>query len=252
LRTAQRYIKQLSKLRWLALQAGYSARRLNPFLELMLYLNYEATIDVIKTFSPYHIDLFDVYSYPLLLALKDDIEEVDFIWAHYDGKKYDYLPNIRILMDTDNWMLYWNGLCQIRARGKNTHYAILPYNIHWTGRNCHITLPLPWKFYGIESACYSKGKLKIHFDNSINISLFLGSAYYNKRKKARKTGKRYIASIHDKFMKDYWKNEYVECFDFKSHEKAIRERLIDKTIPVEKFQEKELLMKDFLKRWKNR
>lgn len=148
-------------------------------------------IKVVKKFVPYQVDLLDLFTLPLQDAINDEVSDVQINWSQIEpafGVKFFgnlKLPSRRIY-------LYWNGIVQIKAKGKEkTHFIVLPYNIHWTGRNSHITLPIHFRFYGVEKASYSKEALKIHFDTSVRTSIPLGSASWTTRKLLHKQGRKH-------------------------------------------------------------
>jgi len=239
-RTARHYTNMLCKLRWNV--HNFSFYDPNPFLECLLYFFPQRTWRIVKKFASYQVDLMDLFTLPLQEAISDEISDVQINWSQIEptfGAKYFgnlKFPSRRIYP-------YWNGIVQIKAEGKKkTHCAILPYNIHWTGRNSHITLPIPFRFYGIEKAAYSKGVLKIHFDNSIRTAIPLGSASWFTRKLLNNQGKKHWSNFINSFMSTYWKSEYSECFNFDTHEKVLRNRLINKTRPINEIGNKEFVL----------
>jgi len=247
LRTVQKYTRILCKLRWLVFGRWYPFYDLNPFLELIIYIYPKKTRKVVSKFVSLQIDLLNLFALPLQYALDDEVSNVEIRWSQHEptfGKTYFpkgiHLPVRRLYP-------YWNGILQLKIEAdKKTHYVVLPYNIHWTGRNCHITLPIPFKFYGIESAAYSKSETKIHFDNSIKVAIPSGSASYTTRSLLHKYGMKHWSDSVTRFMIKHWKNEYAECFNFKTHEQVLRDRLINKNIPIKQMADRDLIIKQFL------
>lgn len=244
MRTAQRYTRKLCQLRWLARNGWYLYYIPNPFLRCMLYP--KKLEKIISKFVPLQVDLLKLFAYPLQLALKDEISSVEVIWSQVEpnwGKSY-FPKNFSFRRP---FYPYWNGIIQIKAEGKKqTYYSILPYNIHWNGRNCHICLPIPFSFYGVESAMYSKGKATIHFDNSVIVSIPLGSASYTTRGLLHKCGYHHWSDSLRRFMEKYWKSEYAECFDFDTHEQVLRDRLINKETSTNQITNKHLIIQQYL------
>ena len=243
-RTARHYTNMLCKLRWIVYRFPFYDP--NPFLECLTSFFPKKTRSVVKKFVPYQVDLLDLFSLPLQDAINDEISDVQINWSQIEpsfGVKYFgnlKFPSRRIYP-------YWNGIVQIKAKAKKkTHYVVLPYNNHWTGKNSHITLPIPFRFYGVEKATYSKGTLKIHFDNSVRTSIPLGSASWTTRKLLHKHGMKHWSDFINSFLLKYWKNEYVECFNFETHEKVLKNRLINKTRPVNEIINKELILEETL------
>lgn len=245
LRTAQRYTQTLCQLRWLIKGRWYMRWDLNPFLELMVFLYPNKTRKIVSKFVSQQVDLLDLFALPLQSALNDKVLNVGMIWSqHHPNWNKRYFPKQGYYVKL---YPYWNGIIQFKVEtDKTTHYAVLPYNIHWTGRNCHITLPIPFKFYGIKRAAYSKSNVKIHFDNSIKTTIPLGSASYTTRRLLHKYGMKHWSDSVTRFMIKYWKNEYAECFDFKTHEQVLRDRLINKNIPIKEIASRDFIIKQFL------
>ena len=244
-RTAQRYTQKLCQLRWLIKGRCYMRCDLNPFLELMIQFFPKKVWKLVSKFASQQVDLIDLFALPLQLALDDKVLNVEIIWSqHHPNWGKLYFP--KQAYDVKVYP-YWNGIIQFKVEtDKKTHYAVLPYNIHWTGRNCHITLPIPFKFYGIESAVCSKSETKIHFDNSIKTTIPLGSASYNTRRLLHKHGMKHGSDSANRFMTKYWKNEYAECFNFETHEQVLRDRLINKKISIAEITDKHFRINQFL------
>jgi len=246
LRTAQKYTHISCKLRWLIFGRWYPFYDLNPFLELLVYLYPKKVRKIVSKFAPLQVDLLELFASPLQLALKDKVSDVEIIWSQHEPNWNNrYFPQKAYF--AKRLYPYWNGIIQFKVEtDKKTHYAVLPYNIHWTGRNCHITLPISFKFYGIESATYSKSEIKIHFDNTVRAAIPLGSASYTTRSLLHKYGMKHWSDSVTRFMIKHWKNEYTECFDFKTHEQVLRDRLINKNIPIKQIANRDFMIKQFL------
>jgi len=246
LRTAQHYTRMLSKLRWVIFGRWYPFYDPNPFLEHITYIFPQKIWKIVKKFAPLQVDLLDLFAMPLEFALQDEISDVDFRWSQVEPTfGISYFPNISL--PNRRLYPYWSGIVQIKIEGKKkTYYVVLPYNIHWTGRNCHITLPIPFNFYGIESATYSKGELKVHFDNSVKTTIPLGSASYTTRSWLHKYKMKHWSDSVTRFMIKHWKNEYAECFDFKTHEQILRNRLINKTRLMNEIADRDFIIKQIL------
>jgi len=244
-RTAQKYLKRLCYLRWLMRGRWVTFTDINPFLQLLIYLSPKETGKVVSSYAPKQIDLLKLFASPLLRAVDEKVNNVEIIWSQHEPtwgmhffSRQGYYPRL---------YPYFNGTIQIKIEtDERDFYATLPYNIHWTGRNCHITLPIPFEFYGVESCSYSKGKLKVHFDNSVSVGIPLGSASYTSRQLLRQWGQTHWSDMSNRFLHKYWKNEYVECFSFETHEEILKQRLYNKTIPTKQASEKKFLLKQFL------
>jgi len=244
-RTAQKYTRTLCQLRWLIKGRCYMWSDLNPFLELMIIFCPRKMREIVSKFVSQQVDLLDLFAMPLQLALNDKVLNVELIWAQHEpnwGRLYFQKQDYHVKLYP-----YWNGIIQFKVEtDQKTHYAVSPYNIHWTGRNCHITLPIPFKFYGIEKAAYSKSETKIHFDNSIQTTIPLGSASYTTRSLLHKYGMKHWSDSVTRFMIKYWKNEYAECFNFETHEQVLRDRLINKNILIKQIANRDFIVKQFL------
>jgi len=242
MRTAQRYTRKLCELRWLARNGWYTFWIPNPFLKCMVYP--KKLEKIISKFAPLQVDLLRLFAYPLQLALKDKISSVEVIWSQIEpnfNRQY-FQHFVR-----RPFYPYWNGIIQIKAEGKKQdYYSVLPYNIHWTGRNPHICVPIPFNFYGVKSSMYSKGKATIHFDNSIVVSIPLRSASWTTRSLEHKCGYHHWSDFLKRFMLRYWKNEYAECFDFQTHEKVLRDRLTNRNRPTKEITNRDFIIQQYL------
>lgn len=245
-RLAQKYTKLLCELRWLIIGKWVTYNDLNPFLELIAGYYLKETCQICSKFVPYQVDFLDLFAYPLWLALNEKVLDVEIIWSQHEPNfSKQYFPNptyhFRKIYP------YWNGIVQFKIEtDKKTHYAVLPYNIHWTGRNPHITLPIRHKLYGIKEVSFVKRGLKVHFDNSITVGIPLGCASWVSRKLQHQWGMSHWSDIVARFLKKYWENEYVECWDFETHEQILRERLIDKKWLKDELKNRDLIIKQFL------
>ena len=227
IQTSKKYLPLLQKLRWIKFHDYFYEA--NPFLNCLLSLSkgHEETFLSIINNSRYQIDLLHLFSSPLVEALRDKILKVEFIWSQINP---DFEINYFGDLDAEpfNKMYpFWNGLLQIKAQSKvNTYNVVLPYNIHWDGTKPHITLPIPFLFYGILEAQYTNDELKIHFDGSIKTSIPLGSATWHNRKISRQLKMKHWSDPIDRILDQHWSNQYVECSTFKTHEKLISLRLL--------------------------
>lgn len=245
-RTAQKYLLNLCKLRWCMKGRWVSYNDINPFLQMLFYLSPKNSGLFIKKYAPKQIDVLDLFAYPLFEAFNEKVNDVKFIWSQKEPS-FDkhYFPST---IYSVKFYPYFNGTVQIKAETDNQdYYVTLPYNIHWTGRNKHVTLPIPFKFYGVQECGYSTNEsLKVHFDNSITVSIPLGSASYTTKQLLKQWNMPHWSDMANRFMHKYWKNEYVECFDFKTHEEIIKNRLFYKAIPIKQVEEKTFLLKQLL------
>ncbi|MCW4015469.1 MAG: hypothetical protein NWF06_03785 [Candidatus Bathyarchaeota archaeon] len=246
-RTARKYLLRLCKLRWCMKGRWVTYTDINPFLQFLFFLSPKTTPKFIRNFVPKQVDLLDMFSFPLLQAYREKVNDVKFIWSQKEPNfNQHYYPAIKRNV---KFYPYFNGTLQIKAETDNgDFYATLPYNIHWTGRNKHVTLPMPFKFYGIQECGMSdkSDKLKVHFDNSITVGIPLGSASYSSRKLLHSWGQTHWSDMANRFLHKFWKNEYVECFDFKTHEEIIKNRLFYKAIPIKQVEESTLLLKQII------
>ena len=233
-RVAQKYLKRLCELRWLAkeLFPPYG-HNLNPFYELMIQI--EPRYKCLTKFAMYQIDLLDLLTLPLFNGLNEKVENAEIIWSQHEPKHgHECFPtnSVRIYP-------YWNGILQIEIK---THgfplCCVLPYNIHWTGRNAHITLPIKWAFYGIKEVTFTKDKVKVHFDESTTVAIPLESASWSTRKELHEAKRKHWSDSTDRFLHKYWENQYVEAWDFQNHVKLLRMRLINKTLPLTELHNK--------------
>lgn len=243
--TAQKYLLRLCKLRWCIRGRGVKFTDINPFLQFLVYTSYKNTSRLVQSFAPKQVDLLDIFTYPLFEALKEKVNDVSFIWSQHEPNfNQTYFPKVGY---HPRLYPYFNGIVQIKVETDNENYFVtLPYNIHWDGTKKHITLPIPFKFFGIEECGYSNNGLKVHFDNSITVAITLGSASWQTREEFNAGGVRHWSDIAKDFMHKYWKNEYVESSSFENHEKIIRNRLFYRDIPIKEFKEKDLILKQFL------
>lgn len=246
-RTAQKYLLRLCKLRWCMRGRWVTYNDINPFLQFLIYLSPKKMGQLIHFFAPRQVDLLNLLSYSLLEAIDEKVNDVKFIWSQKEPDfGNDYFPSLQHI---GKFYPYFNGTVQIKAETESRdYYSTLPYNIHWTGRNSHITLPIPFKFYGVQDVGYSSkiNKLKVHFDNSITVGIPLGSASYSSRKLLNEWGLKHWSDMANSFMNKYWKNEYVETFNFQTHEEIIKNRLLYKAIPIKQVSQKTFLLKQCL------
>lgn len=244
-RIAQKYLKILCDRHFCVRGKWVTFTDINPFFEMLIYFYPEKIKELVRTYAPKQVDLLDLFSYPLLEAVKHKVNNVEFIWSQHEpnfGQKYFPKQGYHAKLYP-----YFNGVLQTKAETDNgNYYSTLPYNIHWTGRNSHVTLPIPFRFYGIKEIGFSSGALKVHFDNSITVTIPLGSASYTDRKLKHEWGQTHWSDSANRYMHKYWKNQYVECFDFETHEEIIKNRLYYKAIPIKQAEEKNLLLKQFL------
>ena len=226
--TARKHLRRLAQLRWLKkdLSSPYE-NELNPFLELMIRLH--SKYKCLSEFVPHQVDLFDVLCIPLLEALSLAVVNVEIVWSQMEPHHgYECFPKRAYTQIYP----YFNGIVQFRIKTNTMPdiCTVLPYNIHWTGKNPHVTLPIMWKFYGIKEATYKDDNtVKVHFDKSITVAIPLGSASWATRKGLHKYNLQHWSDQNNRFMQEYWKNEYVEAWNFDSHEKLIGTRLMKKS-----------------------
>ena len=227
--SVSRYLRQLKKRRWLIyFDYGYE---INPFLKWLIHFTGQNLVPVWKeilSFPKYQIDLLNLFTMPLFDALKDDIQNVEFIWSQIEPD-WDNNYFEGYTLPPEKMYPYWSGFLQVKADSPTQEYHVtFPYNIHFDGKKPHVTLPIPFRFYGIENAQYSQTELKVHFDSSISAAIPLGSATWHERIISHKCNMRHWTDGIQKLLHTDWENQYSECTDFKIHEKLIKQILIDK------------------------
>lgn len=160
-------MKELRIDRWTIIDKGIEVEnRLNPFLDYIKEYNNEKW-EFLLNYANY--DLLDLFNFPFLQAKKEGIHNIKVYW--YPD---DMIP----------FKVYWNGIVffKIETIRKNEYFAVLPYQVHWSGENPHVTIPLKHGLFDIETKKHiienvwlEDGMIKIHFD----FSLKLGIPVYN-------------------------------------------------------------------------
>jgi len=160
----QKLMEKLKRNRWI-ITICHNVNQLNPFFRLLLGASNKWVY--LAKYATNH-DFLDLFSIPFYLAKKE--KPVD-LYIHFE--KYPIFK------------AYFDGLAffQIQTQ-KSFHYTVLPINIHYSGANPHITLPMKHDIFELETCGKRKikeiwiegNRLWVHFDNSISLSLMFKSA----------------------------------------------------------------------------
>ena len=163
-------------------------------------------------FAEYRTDFLNVLSYPLLEAKRHDVKDVIFVWQ-------DWRPNEKAI----SYSIFFKILTIVVRTEDEPLIAVIPLNDHHTGRNLHLCLPIPWRFFNVKEATYlNDGSLKVHFDDSISVRVPTGSGL----SLLHKAIDDHWTNRVNRFLHAYWKNEYIESWSIHDLEETIKTQLI--------------------------